>query len=125
MKTFTKIEITSFIASRVDFIIVSNSLISCSQCTNVLPSIRSDHRVVKLVLQFDQFKIESEYWKFNNDFLDDNNYISSIKQVIANYKSNNPADICNSQRHVVLRLDGTPLKCVIRGYTIQYSAQKQ
>ena len=61
MKTFTRIQITPFTASRFNFFLVSNSFKSCTQSTNVLPSVRSDHRVVKLVLQFNQFKIGPEY----------------------------------------------------------------
>ena len=49
----------------------------------------------------------------------DDNYISFIKQVIADYKSNNSAEICNPQ----IRWDA--LKCVIRGHTIQYSSPKR
>ena len=39
--------------------------------------------------------------------------------IIADYKFNNPAEVCIRQ----IRLD--ILKCVIRGYTIQCSSQKQ
>ena len=119
IKTFTRIQITPFFASRLDFFLVSNSLTSFTHSLNVLPSIHSDHRVVKLDLRFLQFNIEPGYWKFNNDLLDDDNYISLIKQVITDYKSNNPTEICNSQ----IRWDA--LKCVIRSYTIQYSSQKR
>ena len=79
MKTFTRIQITPFTASRLDFFLVSNSLTSFTQNINVLPSIRSDHRVVKLVLRFFQLNIGPGYWKFNNNLLDDDNYISFIK----------------------------------------------
>ena len=51
--------------------------------------------------------------------MDNDNYTSSIKQVIAHYKSNNPAEICNPQ------IKWDTLKCLIHGYTIQYSSQKQ
>ena len=119
MKTFTRIQITPYTASKLNFFLVSNSLTSFTQIINVLPSIRSDHRVVKLVLRFLQFNIGPGYWKFNNDLLDDDNYMSFIKQVITDYKSNNPEEICTPQ----IRWDA--LKCVIRGYTIQYSSQKQ
>ena len=96
-----------------------NSLTRFTQSINVLPSIRSDQRVAKLVLRFLQFNIESGYWKFCSNLLDDHNYISFIKQVITVYKSNNPAEICNPQ------FRWYTLKCVIRGYTIQYSSQKR
>ena len=46
MKTFIRIQITPFTASRLDFFPVSNSFTSYTQSTNVLPSIRSDHHVV-------------------------------------------------------------------------------
>ena len=118
-KTVTRIQITSFTTLRLDFILVPNSRTSCTQSTNVLRGIRSDHRVVKLVLRFNQFKIGLGYWKFNNDLLDGDNYKSFTKQEIANYKSNNPAKICNPQ----LRWD--TLKCVVSGYTIQFSVQKR
>ena len=67
-------------------------------------------------MRINQLKIGPEYRKFNNDLVD---YISFIKQVIPDYESNNPAELCNPliKRHT--------LKCVIRVYTIQYSAQKR
>ena len=102
MKTFTRIQITPFTASRIDFFLVSNSLTSFTQSINVLQSIRSDHPV-----RFLQFNIGPGYWKFNNNLLDDDNYMSLIKQVIADYKSNNPAEICNPQ------IRWNALKCVI------------
>ena len=49
MKTFTRIQITPFTASKLDFFLESNSLPRFTQSINVLPSIRSDHRVVKPV----------------------------------------------------------------------------
>ena len=60
-KMFTRIQITPFTASRLDVFLVSNSLKSCLQSTNVVSSIRSDYRVVKLILRFNQFKIEPGY----------------------------------------------------------------
>ena len=45
--------------------------------------------------------------------------ISFIKQVIADYKSNNPAEICNYQ------IKWDTWKRVIHGYIIQYSTQKR
>ena len=61
MKTFTRIQITPSTASRLDFFLVSNSLTSCTQSTNVLPSISFEHRVVKLVLRFNQFNTGPGY----------------------------------------------------------------
>ena len=119
IKTFTRIQITPFTASRHNFFLGLYLLTSYKQSTNVPSTICFDHRVVKLVLRFNQFKIGPGYWKFNNDLLDDDNYISFIKQAITNYKSNNPAKICNPQ----IRRD--TLKCMIRDYTIQYSTQKR
>ena len=119
MKTFTRIQITPFTASKLDFFLITNSLTICMQSTNVLPSIRSDHRVVKLVLQYHQFKSGPGYWKFSNNLYDDDNYISFVKQVITDFKSNNPVEICNPQ----IRWDTS--KCVIRGYTVRYCAQKR
>ena len=101
MKTFTRIQITPFTASRIDFFPVSNSRTSFTQSINVLPSIRSDHRVVKLVLRFHQFNIGPGYWKFNNNLLDDDNYISFIKQVL---QITNPII---KQKFAILKLDGT------------------
>ena len=56
MKTIIRIQITPFTALRLEFLLVSNLLKSCTQTLNVLPSICSDHRVVKSVLRFNQFK---------------------------------------------------------------------
>ena len=66
---------------------------------------------------------------FKHHFANCNNFITIgsitidpllvLIEVITDYKSNYPAEICNPQ----IRWD--TLKCVIRGYTIQYSSQKR
>ena len=61
MKIFTRIQTTAFAASRLDFFLQLKSLTSFTQSINVLPSIRSDHRVVKLVLRFLQFNTGPGY----------------------------------------------------------------
>ena len=52
VKTFTRIQITPYTASRLDCFLVSNLLTSCTRSTSALPSIRSDHRVVISILRF-------------------------------------------------------------------------
>lgn len=76
--------------ARLDFILVSNSLICNVKSCDILGSYRSDHSAVMLNLHFSVFKHGKGLWKFNNALLNEpqynemiNNHIKEIKRQYA------------------------------------------
>ena len=59
------------------------------------------------------------YWKINNDILNDNKYVIFIQKVIREFHINNP------KGHVSPHTPWESHKCVIRGETIKYCAEKK
>lgn len=55
-----------FKQARLDFFLISQSLLSMVEECNILTSYRSDHSPVMLNLKFNEFKHGKGLWKFNN-----------------------------------------------------------
>ena len=49
-KLFTRVQNNPFAASRLDFFLISNSLLTDRQTASILPSVHSDHRLVQIKL---------------------------------------------------------------------------
>ena len=106
--------------SRIDFLLISDSLYSETKRCEIRPAIALDHKTIFL-----EIKLKSEMtlgpasWKFNNSLLSDENYINLITfiypQILAKYK-----DIDNKQL-----LLWELMKMEIRGRTIKYSKNKR
>ena len=81
-KMFTWRQPTPFKAARLDYFLVTSELMSLVNKIEILPGYRSDHSLVKLSLNLNQFKIGPSYWKFNNSLLRDDEYVKQTKDVI-------------------------------------------
>merc|ERR1711949_109419 len=72
--------------SRLDFFLVEEGLRgSCKragQCGGWISS-WSDHRKVELKLDLDNIQREKGYWKLNNSYLNEKEYVSQIKQTLS------------------------------------------
>ena len=68
--------------ARLDFFLVSNTLLPFVQNTNILPTCFSDHSPVILDVDFSRFSRGKGFWKFNNSLLKDTNYLEIIKNLI-------------------------------------------
>ena len=80
---------------------------------------KSDHEIVTLLVHHNSSSRERGYWKFNNNLLLDDEYISKTKIVIADYFLNNTATETNPHTR------WEALKCFLRGHTINYSCRKK
>jgi len=96
-KVYTRIQTNPFTVSRLDFSLISNSILGNINSISVLPSICSDHRVVEVRLCLNKHQTGPGYRKFNNALLYDDNYIAFIRNVIADFKINNPESDYNPQ----------------------------
>ena len=81
------------------------------------PSLKSDRKIVTLLVHHNSSPRGRGYWKFNNKLLLDDECISKTKIAIADYLLNNAATETNPQREA--------LKCFLRGHTINYSCRKK
>ena len=118
-KLFTRVQNNPFAASRLEFFLISNSLLTDSQTASILPSVHSNHRLMQIKLSLKAIHKGTGYWKFNNSSLLDKNFASVIKNVIGEFQTNYPPNTCNPQ------LQWDTLKCVLRGYIIEFSAKRK
>ena len=68
--------------ARLDYFIVSNSLIDITSSCKIIPGYRSDHSIQELSLIISKFKKGRGLWKFNCSLLKNQQYVSLINKVI-------------------------------------------
>lgn len=68
--------------ARLDFFLLTETLMSSLSDVNIIPSYRSDHSSVVLSLEINEFKKGKGIWKFNTSLLKDRIYVEEIKKVI-------------------------------------------
>jgi len=83
---FPRIQQNLFVASRLDFFLLSNSLRRETVLAAIRSSIKSDHRIVKIRININPVIKGPGYWKLNNWLLYDVNYIALIRWVIEHFK---------------------------------------
>ena len=71
---------------RLDYFIISESLLVETKLAKISPGYRTDHSMIMLQLNFGKFEKGTTYWKFNNSLLKDVKYVREIKQLIQNIK---------------------------------------
>ena len=67
---------------RLDFFLISSSLSTDALEANILPGFKTDHSLITLSLGNKTNPRGPGYWKLNNDFLKDLEYINLIKETI-------------------------------------------
>ena len=104
--------------SRLDYWLVSSTLINSISDTNIKPAFKSDHSIIELKLQLNTPTTKGPgLWKFNNCLLRDTEYVEKIKTTL------------QEQKQINLNLEDKSLKwevvkCEIRRITIIYSKKK-
>ena len=81
--------------SRLDFFLLSESLLSSLDTCYIESSYRSDHSPISLSLTFNDFKKGRGLWKFNNSLLYDKEYLECIRDVILNVKKQYAVPVYN------------------------------
>ena len=105
--------------SRLDFFLVSGSLLELCNKTQILPGIQSDHSVVSLRFDCKSPQKGKGYWKLNTFYLTDPEFTKLVKDEINNFKithrdsGSNPNIIWDT------------FKCYITGICIEYSSRKK
>ena len=68
--------------SRLDFFLVSSSLLPYVKKAEIIPGFLSDHSSITLEIDFSQFTRGKGFWKFNSSLLKDQEYVEKVKNVI-------------------------------------------
>ena len=68
--------------ARLDFFLISDSLLPYVEKADILPTCFSDHSPIILEIDFAKFQRGKGFWKFNNSLLTDKNYVDLIKKII-------------------------------------------
>ena len=75
--------------SRLDYFLISASLLPFVQNASIIPGFCSDHSGIELEIDFSKFVRGRGFWKFNTSLLSDPNYLTlikkTIKRVVAQY----------------------------------------
>ena len=83
---------------RLDFFLISESLINYSLNEKILPGYRSDHSIISLALQFTKTPKSKTFWKFNSSLLNNPNFITEMKNVFLNVKKQYAATPYNLEK---------------------------
>ncbi|CAG2248802.1 unnamed protein product [Mytilus edulis] len=109
---------TPLIQCRLDFWLISNFLSSSVTKTSIVPSIKSDHSLIKLTLSGENFSERGPgFWKFNSGLLTDKDYVDIVKNTLSE---------CDEKYHNLenKNLKWDTMKSEIRGATVKYSKYK-
>ena len=81
---FTRRKRKPKIHCRLDFFLISSSLLGNVTNANILPGFKTDHSMVSIHLKTNQNPRGPGFWKFNTSLLPDIDYINVIKEKIKN-----------------------------------------
>ena len=122
--------------SRLDYFLISESLVPSIQVVDHENSYRSDHTPVVLTLKLTEFKHGKGFWKFNNSLLKDREYVNLVKSQIKETKMQYAALVYQLENinelndaEIEFRIPDhlflDTLLMNIRGKTISYSTYKK
>ena len=81
--------------SRLDFFLVSESVLLHVKNSTIEPGYRSDHSMICLSIAFNDFVRGKGLWKFNNTLLYDLEYLALVKKVIQDVKQQYAVPVYN------------------------------
>ena len=133
---FTWRRFNSNVQSRLDYFLVSESLLQDLNSADIVPGYRSDHSIVILGLRKDEEPKKRQYWKFNNSLLYDKNYVNIVKETISNVKKQYMLPVYNtdnldqiSDEDIVFIINDQlffeTLLMELRGKSISYASHKK
>ena len=79
-KTYTWQKFNQNKWARLDYFLISSSLLPFVQKADVVPSFCSDHSGISLDIDFEKFHRGRGFWKFNSSLLKNKDYIDKIKK---------------------------------------------
>ena len=101
---------------RLDYFLITKTLKTCIESSDITHGYRTDHSMVSIVLNNNYEKPGKGFWKLNVSLLSDPDYIKMVKKTIEN--------VVNENNEANPSLLWETIKCVVRGDTISYSVKK-
>ena len=102
--------------SRLDYFFCSQNLLQLVDTIEVKPDLLTDHSIVQITLVFNPQKPGSGYWKFNNSFLQDKDFLDKINQLL---------DIELGTQFDTVKTKWENIKLSVRNSVLQYSANRK
>ncbi len=82
-RTYTWHQNSPFVMCRLDFFLISKSLVKYVKQCEIIDGRKSDHRIVRLKLSLGNvIQRGPGFWKLNNSLLEDKTYVQDIKEII-------------------------------------------
>ena len=81
-RTFTWTKFNGKKQSRLDFFLISSSLMPFVQSSSIIPGFCSDHSAIQLDIDFSKFSRGRGFWKFNASLLGDHKFRDLIKTTV-------------------------------------------
>ena len=72
--------------SRIDYFLVSTSLIPRCEDTDIQPSVSSDHSAILISLEVSESRRGPGIWKMNNEMLQDTEFVENLKHIVQGVK---------------------------------------
>ena len=117
--TFRKNNFSGFLQRRLDYMFISNN-IQVFQKVSILPSFCSVHSPISGILKSSsKILLGKNFWKFNSSLINNEKYLTQIRQHISEVKSQFNAAVGN-KAYVQWEF----LKYEIRKFTIKFSKNK-
>ena len=107
----------SFIARRIDYILVTESVLNNITECNIFTITNTDHRAVDFLLKLSKVQRGPSYWKFNDSLLKDEKFTELCNKFIDDFKVENDNE--NDQNKLEL------LKIKIKEFCISYCKDKR
>ena len=118
-KSYTWSQKSPQIFCRLGYWVISNNLQDFMDSTAITPALKTDHAAIELVLTNSRQEAKGPgYWKMNVSLLDDENYLSNLKDNIPGWKRLGLESLSDK------RSIWDWLKYNIRNHAISYSKQK-
>ena len=68
--------------ARLDYFLISSSMTDAVNSVDIIPGYRSDHSILEMQLNIDNFTRGCGIWKFNNSLLKNKDYLDMVNKVI-------------------------------------------
>ena len=88
-KEFTWSKKNPFIARRLDYILVKDTVLNNIRDCAIHSIAQSDHRLVVISYNVSKFQRGPYYWKFNDSLLKDNKFVTEMNGIIENFQMEN------------------------------------
>ena len=112
---FTWMRRNPYLAERLDYILISDSLQQLVTQSDIAPSFRSDHSIPWITLAKGSTPRGTGFWKFNSTLFKDKEFVEIIKDTIT---------LEVAQGYSSVRQTWEMIKMAVQGTTIQYATRK-